>query len=161
MLAANSPLATRPSPFLLESAPMLAGLLVGDLVNPARWLPELYAVFNAAESMAGDSGSVLIRAVTERMLAREGDVVDLPVDLPNSPLEARTYLIAGCVQAARLVAEKAPAEAPAFRAWLLQLAREAAEATKKGGFLGFGGRSISPQEQTILHELATALEVTA
>jgi hypothetical protein len=144
---------------LLESAPMLAGLLVGDLVNPARWLPELYAVFNAAESMAGDSGSVLIRAVTERMLAREGDGVDLPVDLPANPPEARAYLITGCLQATRLVAQKAPAEAPAFRDWLLQLARKAAESSQKSGFLGFGKQGISAEEQAILHELATALEI--
>lgn len=144
---------------LLASAPMLAGLLVGDLADPRRWLPELYAVFDAAEATENTAGSVLIRAVTERMLAREGEGVDLPVDLPTNPPEARAYLITGCLQATRLVAQKAPAEAPAFRDWLLQLARKAAEATKGSGFLGFGKQGISAEEQAILHELATALEI--
>lgn len=143
---------------VLESAPMLAGLLVGDLVDPKRWLAEIYAVFDRAQALESTSDSVLIRAVTERMLAREGDSIDLPVDLPASVPEARAYLIAGCLQALRLVAEKSPAEAPAFKSWLLGLARTAAASTKEGGFLGFGGTSISAAERTILHELGTALD---
>lgn len=143
---------------VLTSAPMLAGLLVGDLATPQRWLAELYAVFDSAEAQDSGVDSVLIRAVTERMLAREGDSIDLPVDLPANEPEARAYLIAGCLQAVRLVSEKAPIEAPAFKQWLLQLARKAAAATKEGGFLGIGGKSISVEERTILHELETALD---
>ena len=143
---------------ILESAPMLAGLLVGDLTDSRRWLAELYAVFDSAQALENGANSVLIRAVTERMLAREGDSIDLPVDLPASVPEARAYLIAGCLQALRLVAEKSPGEAPAFKNWLLGLARTAAASTKEGGFLGFGGKSISAAERTILHELETALD---
>jgi len=137
---------------------MLAGLLVGNLTDPQGWLPELYAVFDSAQALESEGDSVLIRAVTERMLAREGDSIDLPVDLPASVPEARAYLIAGCLQAVRLVATKSPDETPAFRNWLLQLARKAAAATKEGGFLGFGGKLISAEERTILHELETALD---
>lgn len=142
---------------VLTSAPMLAGLLVGDLTAPQRWLAELYAVFDSAQAQESGADSVLIRAVTERMLAREGDSIDLPVDLPANESEARAYLIAGCLQAVRLVSEKAPTEAPAFKQWLLQLARKAAFATKEGGFLGIGATAISAEERTILHELETAL----
>ena len=143
---------------MLEGAPMLAGLLVGDLTDSRRWLAELYAVFDSAQALENGADSVLIRAVTERMLAREGDSIDLPVDLPASVPEARAYLMAGCLQALRLVAEKSPGEAPAFKNWLLGLARTAAASTKEGGFLGFGGKSISAAERTILHELETALD---
>lgn len=145
---------------LLESAPMMAGLLVGDLSDPKRWLAELYAVFDVAEAVEQGSQSVLIRAVTQRMLAHEGDVMDLPVDLPDNPVEARTYLIAGCLQAVRLVGQKAPSEVEPFKRWLAMLARQAAESTKEGGFLGIGGERISAEEQRILHELETALSVT-
>lgn len=143
---------------VLISAPMLAGLLVGDLANPQRWIAELYAVFDSAQAQESSADSVLIRAVTERMLAREGDSIDLPADLPDSAPEARAYLIAGCLQAVRLVSEKASTEAPAFKLWLLQLARAAAAATKEGGFLGIGGTQISAEERTILHEFETALD---
>ncbi|MEJ5249598.1 hypothetical protein [Caldilinea sp.] len=144
---------------LLESAPMKAGLAVGDLSDPRRWLQELYAVFDTAEALESEVDSVLIRAVTERMLAREGDDFDLPADLPDNPAEARAYLIADCVQAVRTVAQKAPEEMEAFRRWLLTLARRAAEATKEGGFLGLGGERISPEEWAALHELEAALGV--
>ncbi|HHW86645.1 MAG TPA: hypothetical protein GX400_10600 [Chloroflexi bacterium] len=143
---------------VLISAPMLAGLLVGDLANPQRWITELYAVFDSAQAQESSADSVLIRAITERMLAREGDSIDLPADLPASAAEARAHLIAGCLQAVRLVSEKAPTEAPAFKLWLLQLARAAAAATKEGGFLGIGGTQISAEERTILHEFETALD---
>lgn len=143
---------------MLTSAPMLAGLVVGDLADPKRWRAELYAVLDSAQAMEPSVDSVLIRAVTERMLAHEGDSTELPVDLPENEAEARAYLIASCLQALRLVSEKAPTEAPAFKLWLLQLARKAASATKEGGFLGIGATSISAEERTILHELETALD---
>ena len=144
---------------VLERAPMLAGLLVGDLANPTSWLPELYAVFNHAHALASNSKSVLVLAVTERMLARDGESIDLPVDLPQSSSAARAYLIAGCLQAMRLVSQKAPSEVEPFRQWLLHLARTAAASTKEGGFLGIGGQQISNAERTILHELETALNL--
>lgn len=144
---------------LLESAPMMAGLLVGDLSAPEGWVNELNAVFDAAEWSEHASGSLLLRAVTERMVAREGDSIDLPADLPGSPAEARAHLIAGCRQAVKLVQQKLPAEAVAYRQWLLLLARKAAESTKEGGFLGIGGTVISAEERSALHELETALAI--
>jgi hypothetical protein len=80
------------------------------------------------------------------------------VDLPDNEPEARAYLIAGCLQAVRLVSEKAPTETPAFKLWLLQMARNAALATKEGDFLGIGGVPLSPEERSILHEFETALD---
>ena len=73
------------------------------------------------------------------------------------PAEARRHLIAGCRQAVKLVAQKLPGEAAAYRQWLLLLARKAAESTKEGGFLGMGGTLISPAEQSALQEFETAL----
>lgn len=142
---------------LLESAPMMAGLLVGNLADPKGWVSELNAVFDAAEWSEHTSSSLLLRAVTERMVAREGEGIDLPAGLPASPAQARTHLIAGCRQAVKLVAQKLPQEAAAYRQWLLLLARKAAESTKEGGFLGMGGTLISAEERTALHELETAL----
>ncbi len=142
---------------LLESAPMMAGLLIGNLSDPKGWISELNAVFDAAEWSEHASSSLLLRAVTERMVAREGEGMDLPADLPASPAEARMHLIAGCRQAVKLVAQKLPGEAAAYRQWLLLLARKAAESTKEGGFLGMGGTLISPAEQSALQEFETAL----
>ena len=42
---------------------------------------------------------------------------------------------------------------------LLDMAREVAETTKEGGFLGIGGRRISAEEQALLDAVAGALEL--
>jgi hypothetical protein len=57
-----------------------------------------------------------------------------------------------------LVARKAsPAEADAYRKMLVSVAQRAAEATKEGGFLGFGGVRVSDPEQAFINEVKKAI----
>ena len=56
-----------------------------------------------------------------------------------------------------LLDTKAPEDAPAFKAWLQDLAQKAAEAGTEGGFLGFGGVAVSDAEKATLAEIARAL----
>ncbi|EIM24723.1 hypothetical protein [Microvirga lotononidis] len=56
-----------------------------------------------------------------------------------------------------LLDAKAPDEAPAFKAWLWSVARKSAEAGKEGGFLGFGGVTVSDAEKATLADIAAAL----
>ena len=59
--------------------------------------------------------------------------------------------------AVELVARKAsPAEAEAYRAMLAGVAQKAAEASKEGGFLGFGGVRVSNAEQAFIVEVKQA-----
>ena len=55
---------------------------------------------------------------------------------------------------------KAPADAPAFKAWLNTVAQKVAEASKEGGFLGFGGVPVSEAEKATLKQIASALGTT-
>jgi len=56
-----------------------------------------------------------------------------------------------------LVASKAsPAEADAYRNMLAGIARKAAEASKEGGFLGFGGVRVSDAEHAFITEVKQA-----
>jgi hypothetical protein len=55
---------------------------------------------------------------------------------------------------------KAPSDAPAFKAWLREVAQKAAEAGTEGGFLGFGGVAVSDAEKAALTEISSALERT-
>jgi hypothetical protein len=64
-------------------------------------------------------------------------------------------------QAARVVDQKAPLEASGYKGWLLAIANNAAEASKEGGFLGFGGVSVSDAERATIAEIAAALEAQA
>jgi hypothetical protein len=52
---------------------------------------------------------------------------------------------------------KAPQDAPAFKAWLREVAQKAAEAGNEGGFLGFGGVAVSDAEKATLTEISSAL----
>jgi hypothetical protein len=63
--------------------------------------------------------------------------------------------------AAALVDQKAPTDAPAYKVWLLQIANNVAEASKEGGFLGFGGVDVSDAEKATLSEIAAALGTRA
>ena len=63
--------------------------------------------------------------------------------------------------AAAVVDQKAPSDAAAYKAWLLQIANNVAEASKEGGFLGFGGVDVSDAEKATLSEIAAALGTRA
>ena len=55
--------------------------------------------------------------------------------------------------------EKAsPEEAAAFRDWLLAAAKEAADAAKEGGFMGWHAERVSEGEQRMLDRLAEVLQ---
>ena len=60
-----------------------------------------------------------------------------------------------------LVEQKTPLEATAYNGWLLKIASSVAEASKEGGFLGFGGIIVSEAERATLAELTAALETRA
>jgi hypothetical protein len=64
-------------------------------------------------------------------------------------------------QASAILDAKAPADAPAFKAWLNAIAANVAEASKEGGFLGFGGVQVSEAEKATLAEIAAALGTRA
>jgi hypothetical protein len=52
---------------------------------------------------------------------------------------------------------KAPNDAAGFKAWLRQVAQQAAEAGTEGGFFGFGGVAVSDAEKAALTEISAAL----
>jgi hypothetical protein len=60
-------------------------------------------------------------------------------------------------QASAILDAKAPADAPAFKAWLNAIAAKVAEASKEGGFLGFGGVRVSDKEQAFITEVKQAV----
>lgn len=145
---------------LISSAPMLAGLAVSvaDLSGPVGMVKEAMAVVNAVTQTATSASNELIRSVAEAIKAGGGkpDTSEIKTD----PANARTLLIQRCKKAAALVQQKSPVEAEEYRRWLVSLARKTAEAAKEGGFLGFGGTTISDAENAALREIATALGVS-
>ncbi|HYZ26703.1 MAG TPA: hypothetical protein VE597_07330 [Geminicoccaceae bacterium] len=93
-----------------------------------------------------------------RGIARDG----LQARLKGSkPEEASTNAVEGLRQVAALLDAKAPADAAAFKTWLQSIAQHVAEASKEGGFLGFGGVQVSDAEKATLAQITTALSLTA
>jgi hypothetical protein len=58
---------------------------------------------------------------------------------------------------ATVTAKATPAEAEAFRAWLLVTAQAAADAAKEGGFMGFGAHQVSEGETAMIEQVRSAL----
>lgn len=56
-----------------------------------------------------------------------------------------------------LVSAKVPEQTQGFSDWLLHIAQAVAEAGKEGGFLGFGGVAVSPEETAAIEKLRGAL----
>ena len=61
---------------------------------------------------------------------------------------------------ANLLSQKAlPEEARAYKQIVIRVAEKAANASKEGGFLGFGGVQVSNAEQSFLNEVKAALQL--
>ena len=62
-------------------------------------------------------------------------------------------------EALRILAETGtPEDVEAYRTFVLDVARAAAEAHKEGGFIGIGGKQVSPKEAAALDDLSAALD---
>jgi hypothetical protein len=69
----------------------------------------------------------------------------------------KTAVLERVRSAVALVASKASsAEAEAYRQMLVSVAERAADASKEGGFLGFGGVRVSDKEQAFITEVKAA-----
>jgi hypothetical protein len=63
-------------------------------------------------------------------------------------------------QAAAIIDAKAPADAASFKAFLQHISQSVAEASKEGGFLGFGGVQISDAEKATLAPIKESLRLS-
>ena len=64
-------------------------------------------------------------------------------------------------KAAAIVDAKAPGDSLAFKTWLRHIAQSVAEASSEGGFLGFGGVTVSENEKATLADISAALGLPA
>ena len=151
----------------LLSSPMIAGMAITAADPSGVWglLKEgMASGWALVEARQHAQTNPLVRAVAEDFATAEGRAAArsaLQARFTNANLKglkdaALTELktISGIVDA------KAPEDATAFKAWLQEIARKAAEAGTEGGFLGFGGVAVSDSEKATLVEISTALRQT-
>jgi hypothetical protein len=152
---------------LLQS-PMLAGMAVtaADPSGLFGLVKEGLAASRAlAEAKTAPAANELIKAVVADFETAEGR------DAARDGLKAhfagakaadvKPKAIAALRDVSTLLATKAPEDASAFKSWLEDLARRVAEASKEGGFMGFGGVQVSDAEKATLAEISAALNRTA
>jgi hypothetical protein len=146
----------------------MAGFAVTAADPSGLWglLKESFASGRALmEAKSSPNASELSRAIVSDMETSEGR--SAAQDYVKERLkgakrdEIKQRAIDALRSAAATVDQKAPSEAAAYKAWLLQIANNVAEASKEGGFLGFGGVDVSDAEKVTLSEIAAALGTRA
>ena len=100
----------------------------------------------------GDANATeLVKAVAADFASSEGRTVARnalkEILTGKSPTELKEQALAGLAEAGRVVDDKTPGDAAAFKQLLRNIAEQAADAAKEGGFLGFGGVRVSDAEK--------------
>jgi hypothetical protein len=76
----------------------------------------------------------------------------------DSAEKLNALMLADTKAAADILAAKAsPVEAREYRQWAMSVAEKVANASKEGGFLGFGGERVSAAEKAVIDKVNTAL----
>ena len=149
----------------LKRGPFIAGMAISiaDPGGPIEAIKEtaaaLKTVTSAADSSArGDFVGALASEVTAEARNRKNPLSGFK---PKGALAGQEILDE--LRAVNgIVSEKAaPDEAEAYRGWLLDAAKEAADAAREGGFFGFHAERVSEGEQRMLDQLAGVLAAPA
>lgn len=148
----------------LLAAPMLAGMAV-TIADPSGLLGMLQEGWASAKSLlsakSDPSASQLAKAIADEFSTSEGrHAAQAYVKSQltgKSAAELKPQIIGALASIAGILDAKAGADAASVKAWLNHTAQSVAEASKEGGFLGFGGVAVSEAEKASLDEVARAL----
>ena len=147
---------------LLEGT-MLAGVAVSAADPSGLWgtLKEFFANVSAVKDTGRDPDDLITAVVSESETAK--GMADIQKALHRRFADAKEpsdYVqrsLAGLRDVCVIVDRKAPADAAAFKAWLYGIGEKVAEASREGGFLGFGGVTVSDAEKAALGDIASLL----
>jgi hypothetical protein len=145
-------------------SPMLAGMAVTLAEPSGLWglmqegMASGYAVLEAKR----DAGATeLAKALVADIETSEGRSIahdSVKAQLTGkSPAELKQQVIASLTRVGQVLDTKAPADAAAFKAWLEHVAEKVAEAASEGGFLGFGGITVTDAEKASITDVGRAL----
>lgn len=144
---------------LLCRAPLAAGLAVSyaDPGGPIDFAKETMATLRAARTPPRDQPLLVAVAKDGLKYAQQHRAVKDP---ELEAVTARQRVLDELTRANEILSTKAtPEEATSFRAWLIQAAQDAANASKEGGFLGIGATLVSEREEAMLAQLREILGV--
>ena len=145
----------------LKRGPFVAGMAISlaDPGGPIEVVKETAATLKSVHQAADSGGGgQLVDALAQEVVAEARE--------RKSPLQgfkpkgalAGQEILEELAEVNRIVSAKATEEeAGAYRDWLKTAAREAANAAKEGGFMGFRVERVSEGEQRMLDKLAGVL----
>jgi hypothetical protein len=142
---------------LLRSSPLMASMLVvaASPSGPVGLVQESSAAAKTIMQTAGTAQTPLLKALSEDVTQTMTIPKPPPGATPGQVQEAAAEILR---RTSALLATKAtPDETAEMKVWLAKVAQATAEAAKEGGFLGFGGASVSDQEKAALGMLNAAL----
>jgi hypothetical protein len=149
----------------LKRAPFVAGLAISlaDPGGPIEAVKETAATLKAVRDAEGGERGELPGEIAREVVAEAGQRKNpLGGFKPSKGANAGVEILDELREVNHIVSEKAsPEDAAAIRAWLLDAARDAANAAKEGGFFGFHAERVSEGEQQMLDRLGEALAAPA
>ncbi len=143
----------------LRRAPFVAGLAISlaDPGGPIEMSHETIATLKAA-STPPSREQLLIEVSQDVMSMVNAKQNPLARFKPDSSEPAGTTVLDELSAVNDILRAKAtPEEAEAFRRWLLDITKAAADAAKEGGFMGFGAVRVSEGEERMLEQLRSTL----
>jgi hypothetical protein len=149
----------------LKRGPFIAGMAISiaDPGGPIEAIKETAAALKTVTA-AGDSGTrgtfvgALATEVTEEARHRQNPLSGFK---PKGALAGQEILDELRAVNGIVTEKAAPEEAEAYRGWLLEAAKESADAAREGGFFGFHAERVSEGEQRMLDQLAGVLATPA
>jgi hypothetical protein len=144
----------------LKRSPFVAGMAIslsdpGGPIELAKETAATLKTVTAAE--AGGRGDLVTAIATDAVAdarARRNPLHDFK---PKGALAGQEIVEELTAVNGIVTAKASPEDGEAYRAWLKDAAREAADAAKEGGFFGFHAVRVSEGEQRMLDKLAQAL----
>lgn len=142
----------------LARSPLVAGFAI-SLADPGGPIELSKETMAAIKSLATPpSDEELLIAVSQYAQAHAREHANLRKELDLKASTARQQLTDELTSVNAILEAKAtPEEAAAFRLWLVEAAKKAADAAKEGGFLGIGATRVSEGELTELAEIREIL----
>jgi hypothetical protein len=149
------------------AGPVDAGMLIAFAhpQGPIGLTHEMKAIYDATVTGVISSSSELIREVGAVLAKKKGeggeaDQMKASADRAkaHSKNDPQAFFLEEITRAAALVSQKVPADATAYKQWLVECAEKTAQAAKEGGHFGFGGTLVTPRETAAIARLTSALD---
>lgn len=158
------------------SVPAAVGALVvtADPSGPMGLIGEFRAIMNSMKEYveANAAGSPLMSAIQTYMTTKPSEEEEsqlkqwaqeqqeaMKANKPESPEEMKQMVRDRTSEAFAMLRAKGATEEDinSFKAMMIAVAESVAEASKEGGFLGFGGVRVSDAEQSVLAQIRSEL----